>query len=415
MRRDRLSLVHSLKSGVSAFSLIVSSASGWVSFLAYRDMMDGSELSPFLADFTAGVAGIACCTLLHFTNVSLFKGLVGVDRQERRRILPFLPVFAVMIASVSTYANVLTTAGSEALRIHNSYETVALEDVAAQVQGVSLAVGQLAAPLDSKGAELDDLAEAEASGGALTGAPGEGSLTDALRSASDVLEATAGLIAAARSAAADVVPELNAAIEDNDQARIRAAIATMRASIPFGQIDAAASRLEAGLGIEGTAANPGLRARQNEAIAQIEADLTDFARQMRAGSAEVQAALSAIEMPTRTPLSKAGAILRYWDQLIPQIGLGIGIDWMLIILALLIATIRDTVRGNDDEEAVITLADVRRLTEALHDIESQQRTLRHIRQLEENLPLLELSEEPHDGRDAGSETSRVVTMRERAQ
>ena len=46
-------------------------------------------------------------------------------------------------------------------------------------------------------------------------------------------------------------------------------------------------------------------------------------------------------------ITKAGAILLYWSQLIPQIALGLALDWALIFAALFHAKLRDALADDD--------------------------------------------------------------------
>lgn len=350
--------------------------SSWVSFLAFQDMFASPDFSELITMFSAGAAAVGSWFLLYYMNLSIFHGILAVDREQRGRVLRYVPVAALLIAGFSTYPNVMTTAGSNALELHRERDQSQLEILAGQAQGLSLSVSQLAPPLIAKGSEYQELGRCENESGCLTGAPGPGDLTLALQSASDVLEGTAATIYAAQDNISAMVPTLHASIQSGDLVQARASIATMIAAVPFSQINQAADRLEQGLGIEGKARRADVRERQNQAIAQIEKDLQSFAVRMRTSAQELQQQLSTLVVPMRQPVTKAGAILRGWDQLIPQISLGLALDWALPLIALLIASIRDTIPRDPTEPASLANTDFRAHVDGILFVNEQNERLR---------------------------------------
>lgn len=322
-------------------SAIAAAGSAWMSYLAYIDMLSGEDAAGLNATFTAGVMAVVCWTLLYGLNLSVFKAIIELERDDRRKLkLPIL-VVALLVAFFSTYTNVLTSASRDAIAIHREYDRAQLEGVAIDAQALGSSVGQLAAPLVAKAAELRQQANCEQADGCLTGAPGAGDLTRALVGAAESLDRTIIEVTVAQERISNFVPEVHAALQSGDPIQARGAIATMIAAVPFGSIIGAADRLGAGLGIRGTARSAELRKRQNLAIERIERELQVFAAQMKSSAQSIQSQLSKLEVPERQPLTKASAILKYWNHLLPQIAIGLALDWSIPMIALIIALIRD--------------------------------------------------------------------------
>ncbi|MGD9913300.1 MAG: hypothetical protein AB7S80_04400 [Rhizobiaceae bacterium] len=65
----------------------------------------------------------------------------------------------------------------------------------------------------------------------------------------------------------------------------------------------------------------------------------------------------------------------YADQLIPQIALGVALDWVLIAIAFLMGRIRDATPPEEDDVSDISLAQARRnhreLMRLMHDLTDQ--------------------------------------------
>ncbi|MBI1290181.1 hypothetical protein GC173_02910 [bacterium] len=355
-------------------SLIVAGASGWMSFLTYREFMAGTGLNPVIALVTAGIAAIACGVILHFIFVAILGGIPLVDRLSRQRFLPLIGGLMLLVAMFSTYTNVITTAGNEALRIHDARTIDALIARSADLQAAGHSGGQLVPALTSHADRLQASADCEAAKGCLSGTPGRGDLSDALVSASDKARTIASTLAQGQANVTAMIDALNESLARGDELAVRGHIAHLRGIIPIDAMRATATTFRADLGIVGTARNAALRARQNEAIATIQRDLGALASELDRTASRLSEQLASFEVPERQTITKARAILAYAGQLIPQIALGAAIDWVLILGAFFMATLRDVMPRPEDDVSDISLADARRirreLTKLLREIDT---------------------------------------------
>ena len=161
------------------------------------------------------------------------------------------------------------------------------------------------------------------------------------------------------------IADLNESLARGDELAVRSAIAQLRGIIPLDTMRATAATFRADLGIVGTARNAALRSRQNEAIATIQRDLVALADELDRTAARLSGQLAAIDIPERETITKARAIMIYAAQLIPQIALGIAIDWVLIFGAFFVGMLRDAMPAPKDDVSDISLADARRIRREL--------------------------------------------------
>lgn len=344
-------------------SLIVASAAAWMAFLAYHEFfVDDTGLSPALSLFTAGAVALACGVMLHLLFLAILEAVPAMPRERRAGLIPYIIALSILIACFSTYANLITAAGNVAMKIHEARYGTALEETGGQIQSIGLSIGQMAPGLAAEADRLRLQASCEENEGCLTGAKGRGDLTAALHSAAGKIGGAATSLLAAQEAIAKIIPQVNDALAKGDEIAVRSLIASMRSAVPFDALATTASSLRADLGITGTARNADVRARQNEAIARLQQDLASTAGGIDEAIKRVGGSLAAVAAPEREPISKARAILLYWDQLVPQIALAISIDWVLIIIAFFLAKIRDAMPAPDDDVSDISLADVDRIS-----------------------------------------------------
>jgi hypothetical protein len=373
MRSILSNLLTSLTRTSGIVSLMVSATCGGFAFLAYRDFMSGADLSPALTNIMAGGAAATCGGSLHLIYTGVLGGIPAIDRLARPKFIRIIAALGLCITAFSTYPNIWVTAGNDALEIHNARQNDKLVGAAGNVQTVALSAGQAAPSLDDQAKELARKAASEAATGYLSGTPGAGDLTDALNSAASKVGTAAALLGNASTATTALMPDLTAALARGDDITARGLLAEIRATIPFDTMKAIAADLRSDLGIVGSAKNPTVRARQNEAIAQLQRDLAGIADGLDEAMKRLRGELDAISLPERETITKAKAIWIYADQLIPQIALGVALDWVLIVTAFLMAMIRDAMPAPDDDVSDISLADARRvhreLKKLIRDIE----------------------------------------------
>ena len=270
----------------------------------------------------------------------------------------------------STYTNVVVTAGDSALEQHELNKSHALEAANASIQGAAFSVGQIGPGLRGQAEMLASDALCERQRGCKTGVPGRGDLTDALESAAGIVATAANTVTTAESRIAALVPQIREALETGNAQKARDLLTEMHATLPLDSLRQAASALRRDLGIEGTAANPDTRRRQNEVIAQTQQDLAAIADGIDAALGRIATELEGIGVPIADDMSKAAAILRYRDHLVPQIALGLALDWTLIFAALFLAKLRDALppeeSGGSDLTADQILRALREM-DRLHD------------------------------------------------
>ena len=343
-----------------AAQIVNSAGSAWVSFLAYQEFLSGTSLSSSISVFTAGVMGVCCGTSLHVLFRLTGEGVPSIGRKFRRGILPYVVGGALMAAGFSTYTNVVVTAGDGALEQHELSSSHALEAANAATQGAAFSIGQIGPGLRGQAEMLASDALCERQAGCKTGVPGRGDLTDALESAAGIVATAANTVTTAESRIAALVPQIREALETGDAQKARDLLTEMHATLPLDSLRQTATALRRDLGIEGTAANPDTRRRQSEVIAQTQQDLTAIADGIDAALERIVTESEGIGVPIADHMSKAAAILRYWDHLIPQIALGLALDWTLIFAALFLAKLRDALPPEESGGSDLTADQIQR-------------------------------------------------------
>jgi hypothetical protein len=360
MRGTLLELTASLKRSISLASLVVSGVSGWISFQAYREFLAGTDMSPIVAEATAGATAMAAATLLHVTYCAILGAVPVVDRLARRQFIPIIGGLMISVSLFSTYTNVITTAGNDALRIHAARTVDRLIRVGADVQGLTLAAGQLVPDLAERAARFHADAQCEAERGCLSGTPGVGELTDALLASCNKVASVGAALDSAQVQIAELMLALNEAFRHGDEISIRGLLAEMRGKIPVTLLKSMAADLRGGIGIEGRARNKDVRARQNEVIEQLQRELASVAEALDAMATRLEEQSSNLELPVRETITKAGAVWRYAGELVPQIALGVALDWTLVLAAFFMGRIRDAIPRPEDDVSDISLAEARR-------------------------------------------------------
>lgn len=352
----------------SRVSLLVAGGSAWLSFLAFKEFMAGTDLPAALQVATAAVTAAVTGAIMHLNNLMILGGLPHVDRLPRHRFLPLVGATMLLTTMFSTYPNVVTTSGNDAMRLHRAREMDELVIYGTDLQRAAQMAGQLGPNLQQRASRFADLANCEAASGCLTGTPGAGDLTDALNSAAGKVEDTAANLVTAHTAIEKLVPMLTAAYALGDDLAVRRILAEMRANIPTALLNATAANLRSDLGIEGTARNRAVRARQDQAIAQLQTDLAGTADALVGMSERVEEASSSLTLPGRQSITKAGAIWRYLPELLPQVAVGVAIDWALVIAAFFMGMLRDATPKPDDDVSDISLADAHRIHRELSNL-----------------------------------------------
>lgn len=371
MRRSIDELTASLRRTASIVSMIVAGAGGIFAFIGYRDLMAESGQDELIAKGMAAIAALATAAIMHLIYSAVLSAIPAVDGATRRKLNPIVAVLMAMVALFATYTTVIATAGGEALRIHAAHSIDALLDTGTRLQAAALSIGQQAPALQRQADALKRAAECEAASGCRSGTGGSGDLTDALHAAGGKIETAAVSLADASAAIATLTPALNDAFARGDEIAARVLLAEIRAKVPFDVIVGIAGDLRADLGIRGTAHDTALRARQDAAIAQLQKDLAGIAGRLEIAMTRLRGELDALTVPKRETITKAKAIWRYADQLIPQIALGIAIDWALVIVAYFIAIIRDGTPKRDDDLSDISIEDARRIHWALVKLQAE--------------------------------------------
>lgn len=361
MRDDLRRLLGGIERIIRPCAVVIAASSAWMSFLGYREFLAG--LGPALGEFTAGIMGVACAVLLYLMFSLMQLGLPAVRRTSRAALLPFVVIAAVIAASFSTYTNVIVSAGGDALEAHANAQRRALEAANTRIQGVAQSIAQVGPALKGHAARLGADLDCELARGCKTGAGGRGDLTDALGSAAGMVRTAADTVETAEARIAALIPRIREGLGGNDEQIVRDLLTELNATLPLDSLRQTAAALRRDLGIEGTSANPDVRRRQDEAIAQLQRDLIAIADGIDASVERIEAAAEGLDIPIGGAITKAGAILLYWDQLVPQIALGLALDWALIFAALFHAKLRDALA--DDEDEVPPALTVTQLREAV--------------------------------------------------
>lgn len=352
----------------SIVSIVVAISSACLSFPAYLEFVIEADRPMWVSTALAGVMAGACGAILHLNFLLIVDGVPLLDRMARQRKIPLIGGMMLMTAAFSTYTNAITSAGSQALRIHAARMIDEFASVIPSIQAVALQAGQAAPDLERRAARLLADADCEAERGCKTGSAGAGDLSRALAAGGAKVSEIAKAIAAAQDTISGLVPLMNATLPRGDDVDMRSQIANMRSAFPLTLLRAAATDLRADLGIRGTANGADLRKRQDDAIMQLQAELTDIAGTLERLAVALEARVDAIALPERRTLTKAGAILAYIDQLIPQLAVAIAIDWFLVLAAFFMGRFNDDVPPPDDDVSDISLADARRINRELRKL-----------------------------------------------
>ncbi|PSM16681.1 hypothetical protein [Nitratireductor sp. StC3] len=360
MRRKLVRLSAEYRNATTVVSMIVAGVSGFLSFISYREFLADTIQPPAFAAFAAFGIACACGALLHLIFILVLGGIPYVQKRLRHGFIPMIATLMVLVAMFSTYTNVLATGGGSALAIHAARHIDALMDVAGDLQALALEAGQLAPDLSDRAARLRAQADCERSEGCRTGSPGAGALTDALSNAADRIADSAKVLSSSQAAIMARIPELNAAFANGNDIAARSLLALLRSRVPVAVLRSAAADLRQSLGIRGTARGAALRQRQDDGIDALQGELANVADALEVMAGKLEDRLAALVLPDRHSLTKAGAILKHADQLVPQIAVGIAIDWVLILVAFLMGQFRDATPPPEDDVSDISLADARR-------------------------------------------------------
>jgi hypothetical protein len=361
MRKTLTDLHASLSRTSAIVSAIVSATNAGMAAVAFHDFFGGPGLGDPWAATLAGAAAFACGCCLHLIYTGMLGGIPAVDRIRRPTLWPVVGVLGVFVLGFSTYANVTVTAGSDALEIHNARQIDAMLGATGRLRTLAASAGQLGPALRRNAQELARKAACEAATGCLTGVPGKGALTDALGSAAGKAATAADALEAASVALAAATPQLDAALARGDNLAVRSAFAQMRAGIPSDVLTSLAADLRGDLGIAPDGRSAAVRARQHDAIARLQSDLAAIADGLDRTSKSLRVELDGIALPERETITKARAIWMYAGSLVPQIALGVALDWVLIVIAFFMAKLRDATPKPEDDVSDISLADTRRV------------------------------------------------------
>lgn len=360
MRRKLLDLHASLERLADIVAKLVPGVSFVFSFIAFREFMANADQPPAVTALVAALAAAACAGILYFLYAAILGGIPAVARLECRKFLGLLAFLMLKVSMFSTYPHVVVTAGPEAIRLHQATMLDALLSTRTAIQDVAGSIGELGPSLGERKARLEAAAACEIATGCRSGTPKRGDLSDALTSAAGKVGAAEATILASETTMAKLMPQLDAAFARGDDIAVRNLLTQMRGTIPFGVMTATAADLRVDLGIKGTAKNAALRARQDEAIAGVQRELGEIGTMLDGAAERIGSRLNAIAMPERQSITKARAIIMYAPSLIPQIALGIAIDWVLIVGAFLMAMLRDATPPEDDDVSDLSLADLKR-------------------------------------------------------
>jgi hypothetical protein len=365
MRHTLLTHVTELQRLAKFVSLVIAAVGGWLSFLGYRELLAESGQPTAIVTFTAALLAIACGAILHLFYTAVLGGIPAVDRKPRGKFIPIIAVLAAFVLCFATYGSVVTTGGPEALRVHTARIVDRLIDAGTALQVAVLSIGQLAPELQMRADNFKTKAKCEAEKGCLTGAPSAGDLVNALTQAHDKVGTAATSLARASAAIAELTPKLNATFAAGDDIAARSLLAQIRAAVPFDTMKAIAADLRADLEIQGSAKSAAVRARQNEAIRQLQGELASIADVLDQAMARLRTELDAVTLPERETITKAKAILLHYDEILPQIALSVSIDLVLIGIAFLMAMFRDATPKPEDDVSDISIADARRIQREL--------------------------------------------------
>lgn len=368
MRSSHLRLSDEFRRTASVVSIVVAIGSACLSFPAYLEFVVDPGRPTWMNAALAGVTAGACGAILHLNFLLIVGGVPILDRISRQQKIPLIGAMMLMTAMFSTYTNAITSAGSEALRIHAARMVDEFASVIPEVQTVALQAGQAAPDLERRAARLLADADCEATQGCKTGSAGAGDLTRALAAGGIKVSEIAKAIATAQATISDLVPVMNAALARGDDIDMRSQIANMRSALPLTLLRSAATDLRVDLGIRGAAKNADLRKRQDEAIMQLQTELSATADTLEGFAVALEKRIDAITLPDRRMLTKGGAILAYIDQLIPQLAVAIAIDWFLVLAAFFMGRFNDDVPPPDDDVSDISLADARRINRELRKL-----------------------------------------------
>lgn len=360
-RKSLLRFFNDVRRVAATVSVVVAIVSGALSFLTYREFLADADFPVWLVNGAALGIAIACGAIMHLVFVMIVGGIPIVDKLPRRGFIPLIAVLMALISMFSTYSNVLTTSGNSALALHNARQMDGLASVGITLQGVALEASQFVPGLNTVAVGLHADAECERIRGCRTGSPGTGDLTNALSAGGDKVTTVARALEAAQEAISSSIPAINAAFSRGDDIEVRSLLSALRSKIPVALLRSAAADLRADLGITGTSTRAALRERQNEEIASLQGNMTNTAAALERMAATLEERIASIALPERRSLTKAGAVWAYADQLIPQIAVGIAIDWVLVFAAFMLGQFRDATPRPEEDVSDISLADARRV------------------------------------------------------
>jgi hypothetical protein len=364
---------------MSRFALaVLALASGVYTYLGVRDLLDGSAGFVFFAAIIYSAA-VSVAIYAFWSFLLRFVPLV-ISGFQRLALFATMGLGCLMIIAMSSWLNAAALAGSAALEQHMAVTLQGYAGDLDQAHANALAAQSLLPDVQRASERFARLAVDERESGALTGTQGSGSVVQLLVQMSAQMNELATSITNSR-------PEVERLFEEGSQrlanmrelvttpgdigprsdqfsgeaVQLTAVIAALQQTGVAPSVQRAAADLSAGF--IAPVANGGtadLMQRQDQVMETVR---TSIASQSAALSQAAQEILAQPEVEPRrfVPLSKAEAVIRYWNDFVPSWAGAISIDLLPVVLVLVLMIVNDAMRRDAqalDEAETITAAEM---------------------------------------------------------
>ncbi len=388
MSRDLRKAQSGLETTTGATLAILALASGVYTYLGVRELLNGSPTVVFLGAVIYSVA--VSVGIFGFWSY-LMRFMPHVKSGEGRRGLYLaMALGSAMIVAMSSWLNAAALAGGAALEQHLANTTEQYQQKLEQAHDNALAAQSLLPDIQLASQRFSQLANEEASTGALTGTSGSGTVVQLLSQMSRQLEGLSEEIINSRE------PTKTSFVEGG------ARLATMRKLVSSpGPVDVRANAFaEEAVALSGTisalqqtsiapavkrtaedlsrsfiapvadGSTAELANRQNDVVGRVQKSVKAQSEALAAAADEIIS--RPVVVPVRfTPLSSPEAVLRYARDFMPSWAGAISIDLLPAVMIFILCIVQSAIRkeeGVDLDADEVTASEMMRAVRLYHQM-----------------------------------------------
>lgn len=352
--------------------MIIAIVSALLNFAGFSTVLNNDWYSKALA---------AMSSLAVFTVIYGFWGFaflsIPILQATRHRIGAWITVLigCMGLVAISAYWNVVALAGHELQALALQQTTIAAERQFSDATENAGTYQSLTPQLEALSLSVSSLSESEIQNGAISGTPGEGSISRTLEQISTRVDAVIDALTSAEGELQSLNDQGRACLSEMRLGTtahevsggvdcINAVISGLNNQDVATQINTGLSGLTTGIVLPATVRND----EQRSTIARIFTGI-----QEQADGIAVQS--DAISSTPIGPVSNARpntvqAVLVHWHAIIPAIATAVAIDLLPVILLIFMVLVRRDAQLNGENTSTITLADIERMHKDLRRIDT---------------------------------------------